>query len=428
MFDNLGSLYQKLNDPKQAETYFLKSINLPNDDASGIRIPPYLKLAALYIKNKQQNQAIATLKEAKFLLNKYKEQNPTSYVGYYKEYANYFFAFGKLDSAYFYLNRHIAVKDSSEKSYQEIKTFDINKELKMLSEQRELDKLKHNDQVRRIYVVGLIEFIVLIFIIIGIIYFNLRKLKKIHQETLEKNQVITSTIDELERANKNYIRIMRIMAHDLRNPLSGMTGLAAAILDEDDFDAETRKMLKLIETTGLHSIEMINELLKTGLANESDTLEVQKIDLKSLLYDSVELLQFKAKEKQQIIIFENEEKDDLPIFTKVNYEKTWRVINNLIVNAIKFSYLGGEIRTGIKVYNTSIVIYVKDNGIGIADKNKETIFEMFTEAKRVGTNGEQPFGLGLSISKKIMEKHNGKIWFENADNGGTIFYLEFPKI
>jgi signal transduction histidine kinase len=241
----------------------------------------------------------------------------------------------------------------------------------------------------------------------------------------QHNRQLQQSLDELERVNKNYLRIMRVMAHDLRNPLSGITGLASMLMGEEEFSEDSKYMLKLIETTGLHSMEMINELLKSGLEDDNEILVKQQFDLRSMLYDSVELLQFRAKEKKQQIVFEN---DNKPVFAEVNHEKIWRVINNLIVNAIKFSYTNSTIKVGIKENNHLVLIWVADNGMGIAAEQKEVVFEMFTPAKRNGTHGEQPFGLGLSISKKIIELHNGKIWFEDNVDKGTIFYIELPGL
>jgi signal transduction histidine kinase len=241
----------------------------------------------------------------------------------------------------------------------------------------------------------------------------------------QHNKQLQNSLAELDRINKNYLRIMRVMAHDLRNPLSGMTGLASMLMVEDEFSEDSKYMLKLIETTGLHSMEMINELLKSGLDNDDEPLVTQKLDLRAMVYDSIELLQFRAKEKKQEIIFEN---DLEPIMAEINHEKIWRVINNLIVNAIKFSYSGSTIKVGIKTNGKNILIWVADNGIGIPAENHDVIFEMFTPAKRNGTHGEQPFGLGLSISKKIVELHNGKIWFEDNAGNGTVFYIQLPGI
>ncbi len=239
----------------------------------------------------------------------------------------------------------------------------------------------------------------------------------------QQNQQLKHTLEEVERTNKNYLRIMRVMAHDLRNPLSGITGLASMLMVEDEFSEDSKTMLKLIETTGLHSMEMINELLKSSLADEDERLIKQHLDLRALLFDSVELLQYRAKEKKQQLVFET---SDEPIMADINHEKIWRVVNNLIVNAIKFSYTGDTIKVDIKETNGHILISVADNGVGIPAGQKEVIFEMFTPAKKTGTNGEQPFGLGLSISKRIIELHGGKIWFEPNTPNGTIFYIELP--
>lgn len=239
----------------------------------------------------------------------------------------------------------------------------------------------------------------------------------------QHNKELQNSLEELERVNKNYLRIMRVMAHDLRNPLSGMTGLASMLMVEDEFSDDSKHMLKLIETTGLHSMEMINELLKSGLDNDDEPLVTQKLDLRAMLYDSIELLQFRAKEKNQEIILES---DNVAVMAEINHEKIWRVINNLIVNAIKFSYTGSKIKVGIKADGKNILIWVADNGVGIPAENKELVFEMFTPAKRNGTQGEQPFGLGLSISKKIIELHSGKIWFEDNAGNGTVFFIRLP--
>ncbi len=159
------------------------------------------------------------------------------------------------------------------------------------------------------------------------------------------------------------------------------------------------------------------------MANEDEKLVKEKLDLRSLLYDSVELLQFKASDKQQQIVFES---DNTPITVEVNHEKIWRVLNNLIVNAIKFSHINGIIKVAIKHNNARVLISIADNGIGIPTEQKDAVFEMFTAAKKVGTDGEQPFGLGLSISKKIIDMHGGRIWFESNAGQGTIFYVELP--
>jgi signal transduction histidine kinase len=107
-------------------------------------------------------------------------------------------------------------------------------------------------------------------------------------------------------------------------------------------------------------------------------------------------------------------------------EKLWRVISNLISNAIKFSPDGSDIEVRTERTAEGLRISVKDFGIGIPPKIQHKIFDMFTEAKRKGTAGEQSFGLGLAISKQIVEAHGGKIGFESVEGRGTTFFVDLP--
>jgi signal transduction histidine kinase len=270
---------------------------------------------------------------------------------------------------------------------------------------------------------GTIVIVILFIVIISLIYCNLKKTKKNNKLTTLQNTQLQHTLLELEQVNKNYIRVMRVMAHDLRNPLSGMTGLAAVLLEDEGINEESRHMLRLIESTGLHTIEMISELLRTGLGDENEKVEKQLLDIRALVFDSAELLQFKANDKQQHLLFEG---DHAPVIANINHEKVWRVMNNLIVNAIKFSHNNGVIKIAVKANAHHVLISIADSGVGIPDNQKDVIFEMFTPAKRPGTDGEQPFGLGLSISKRIIEMHNGKIWFESREGKGTTFFVQLP--
>jgi len=102
------------------------------------------------------------------------------------------------------------------------------------------------------------------------------------------------------------------------------------------------------------------------------------------------------------------------------------VISNLITNAIKFSPAGAVINIRMYQQQNSVQIEVQDHGIGIPDKLKDKVFDMFSEARRPGTEGEQTSGLGMAISKEIVEAHGGKIWFESQEVTGTTFFISLP--
>ena len=110
----------------------------------------------------------------------------------------------------------------------------------------------------------------------------------------------------------------------------------------------------------------------------------------------------------------------------IDQDKFLRVFNNVVMNAIKFSPRGGKIRIRIKSSLQGVLVTVQDNGIGIPPEISDKIFDPFTSAKRAGTAGEQPFGLGLYISKQIIEAHQGRIWFESSPAEGTQFFIQLP--
>lgn len=424
LYDNIGGLNLLTGNLAQAENYLHQCIKLlSNNKSDGALIPPCIKLAQLYIKTGENAKADSAFEKSRLLLNKFGKDNTESLLIWNKIYAAYLLSKKDAVGAYYCQGNYIRIKDSLDKNLQELYRLDIVRELNNMEQNQILTQFKQNNLLRRIAYTGSVTIVGLLAVILVLVNRSLKKTKKNHRIATQQNDHLQQTLLELERVNKNYIRIMRVMAHDLRNPLSGMTGLAAMLYEEDEFDDDTRHMLKLIETTGLHSMEMINELLKTGLADENEKVAMQSLDISSLLYDSIELLQFKANDKQQQIVFEG---NNSPIIAEINHEKIWRVVNNLIVNAIKFSYPNGTIKVGITQKGQNVLISVADNGIGIPPDQREAVFEMFTPAKKTGTDGEQPFGLGLSISKRIVEMHKGRIWFGDNIGGGTIFYIELP--
>jgi len=423
LYDNLGGLYLKLGQRDSARYYLTQCLALPDRGIDGARIPPLIKLADLDIQTGNLAAAYQSFGQSKKLLDKYRKDNIDSDVRWKRLYASYLEKTGRRDSVFYYLNQYISSKDTLDKKGVTLYRLNVQRELDGIQQQRSLTELSQKDQLKKLYLVGIGVIALLSFVIIYLVYRNLKKQRKNYSVATLRNQQLQQTLSELELANQNYIRIMQVMAHDLRNPLAGMIGLSTVLQMEKEHNAESKQMLKLIETTGTHSIEMINELLTTGLTDEHEQIVTQNFDLKSLLYDSVELLQFKAKEKGQKILFDG---PDTSVIANINHEKMWRVFNNLIVNAIKFSHQGGEIKVQIKQQANQIIISVADNGVGIAPENSEKVFEMFTSAKKAGTNGEHPFGLGLSITKRIVKLHGGKIWFDSTVDVGTTFYIALP--
>ena len=266
-------------------------------------------------------------------------------------------------------------------------------------------------------------------IIITLVFINWKRSKRdikivnaLNRQVSLQKVDLEKSLDDLKASISEKDRILRAVAHDLRNPIGGIASLTLA-MEDDDFTPEQRELINLIRETSNDTLELISELLEVTNDGKS-TLKKELVDINTLTGKSVDLLRFKASEKNQQI--------DLQVLQQpgellISREKIGRVLGNLITNAIKFSPRGGVISVCIRDLKRDVEISVKDNGIGIPENMQREIFNMFTEAKRPGTAGEKSFGLGLSISKQIVESHNGTIWVESKPGSGSTFYVRLPK-
>jgi len=123
-------------------------------------------------------------------------------------------------------------------------------------------------------------------------------------------------------------------------------------------------------------------------------------------------------------------KIDDELITQFDYRKIYNVINNLLMNAIKYTPSYGRIEIKSKILDDSFLISVEDNGIGFTEEEKSRIFTRFGKIERYGKGWDveiEGVGLGLYISKEIIKLHNGKIWVEsNGRNKGSAFYISLP--
>lgn len=265
---------------------------------------------------------------------------------------------------------------------------------------------------------------VCILTILSIIFlFRNWKLSKKTNEVLKMQfRQLESATEALEQSNQNYARLIKVVAHDLRNPIGAINSLSHMLLEENLDPNETREFTQLIYESSNSCIKLIADLLETDFHVTESELRKEEINVASFLQQTVKLLTFRANEKNQELNLS----EPVDTVIQADRDKLLRVLNNLIVNAIKFSPVGGTIEIGTKKSQEGITISIKDNGLGIPKEEAAKIFDPFTSSKRVGTDGEQPFGLGLYITKQIVEAHHGRIWFESEAGLGTTFFVMLP--
>ena len=253
---------------------------------------------------------------------------------------------------------------------------------------------------------------------------NLKAVTDLNNTVNDQKEKLEQALQELELKNKDNSRILRSVAHDVMSPIAAIAALTDILITKSENSSEEHKeIFDLIKEACGNSLSLSKDILEAAATIAPGVLVKEWTDINKLVAGSVELLGFRATEKQQHLIVQAPQEH---ISAFVNKEKIWRVINNLVMNAIKFSYPGSEIHIRLSKEGNNVLFTVADTGIGIPEKNKNTVFDMFTESKMSGTSGEKPNGLGLSISLQIARAHGGNIWFDSVQDKGTTFYFTFP--
>lgn len=233
--------------------------------------------------------------------------------------------------------------------------------------------------------------------------------------------------DELNLLNAEKDKIFSILAHDLRGPFTsflGLTELLTEKLSEKNQDKiqEIANSIKFSATNVYHLIEDLLEWsrIQNGLI-DFKPVTIPLIDVAS---KSIASLFEQAKQKDQQVQVQ------IPDHILINVDLTMldSTIRNLLSNAIKFSFRGGKILiTAHCNEGKTITITIKDNGIGMDQLLLNKLFQLNSDIKRKGTNGEASIGLGLVICKEFVEKNGGKIWAESIEGKGSSFSFTLPE-
>lgn len=428
IYQNIGDIYLDSNKNKLAEYYFIKSIKY--NDAEGLdkrnAQVTQLKLGRLYLNSGKLGKTKAIIDNARIQIDSLPDIRTEQ--RWLKLNIDYLNATRNYDESKKFQKTLLALENKISIKEKKLNEADASNEFFKLSKEYEFSLLKKENQLNSLYLIVAAGFLIMTSFIlyqmwksIKISKSNNKTLTLLNKQVNEQNLNLQKTLNALEQSQKENKQVMKVVAHDLRSPIGAIVSLAGFMLEEDKLPSEQLHIMGLIKSSGSDSLKFVNELLN----RESVVKELDKelVDLDTLLNYCVNLLQYKADEKKQKIILKSSS-----IRFNLNREKIWRVVSNLITNAIKFSYPESIIRVNLNIEIDKVLLTVEDQGIGIPIEMRDTIFTICEQVKRAGTHGEKSFGMGLVISKQIIEAHGGKLWVESEPLEGTTFYVELPIV
>lgn len=249
---------------------------------------------------------------------------------------------------------------------------------------------------------------------------------KVHLQNRRLIEAQRRLVDQLNKSNAEKNRVLGMVAHDLRNPLGSISGLADWLRDGTvgDLTDEQRGLVDNIHVASQTMLDLINQLLDATVIQAGELrINRQPAALRELLEKSVYLNSINAAKKQTKITFDSA---GCPAALVIDEKKIKQVVDNLLSNAVKFSPKGSVVSVTVGQSATHCTIAVRDQGPGIPENERSRLFQDFGTTSVRPTAGEQSIGLGLAICKKIAEAHGGTIGAENQPGGGCVFRLELP--
>lgn len=442
---SMGEVYAQLGMPDRAFSHLEKALKIHESQADRLNMSTTLiSFSELLYSTQQIDQAIATAKEALYYAKpiqaKLQIKDAAAILGkIYKEAGDYQQALHYNEMYYDHKDSLFNEAKSKKLALLRLKQSEAEKEL--LETDNELKKARMDDQQvlieKQTYLVIFILFGLIICVIILVSLNNANRDRQLAYEYLSAQnndieQIITKLQNfnhdieaqkkTLENSNKIKDKLISIISHDFRSPLNSLEG----ILDLMSQGRISSDEMKIIASDLRVKVNITTSLLDNLLNWAKNQMQGIKpdpktFDIKKLVEETTNLVALQASNKGVEVNIEIDKSADV----SADLEMIQLVLRNLLNNAIKFTNRGDQIIISAQQQANSVILSVKDTGIGMGEEQLNLIF---TDAynSRLGTSYEKGTGLGLMLCKDFVEKNGGKISVESKEGQGSNFFFTIP--
>ena len=243
---------------------------------------------------------------------------------------------------------------------------------------------------------------------------------------LRLNETLRATSRELERASRAKSEFLANMSHELRTPLNAIIGFSDVLGQQmfGELNAKQEEYLSDISSSGKHLLDLVNQIL------DLSKVEAGRMDLEPSTFAPGETIRaslafVRARALAHRIELVAEIPADLPVVT-ADERKIRQVLLNLLSNAVKFTPDEGRVVVRARAADGNLEIAVADSGIGISAEDRSAVFEEFRQVGGASERSHEGTGLGLTLAKRFIELHGGRIWLESAVGKGSTFTFAIP--
>jgi len=427
---DIGSIYSKMGNNKQALDYQEKALKIQQHTGNTEgEILAYISLSKTYINIKRYADAAECLEKAakkaenfnaKLLLDIYEEQSGLyEKMGKYNEAYNTYRRYKELNDSLFNENSSLQIAELQTKYETEKK----DKEISLLLRDIRINELDKNEDnlIRNMLIAGMI-----VLFLVGIVIINRNMvIKKANRLLEDKIKETNEQKEELKKLNTNKDKLLSIVSHDLRSPFQALVGYSEllAVNIEDLSKEEIIEYSTDINLTSHQTLEMLENLLEwSRLQLGKIQLNPERINVENYITKTLRLMLHAASGKE--IMIKSEIPQGFSIFA--DEPMITSALHNLLTNAIKFSFKGSIVVVKAIINNDMAEISVIDTGVGINKENIDKLFNRNIHFSTKGTADEKGTGLGLELTKELIERNGGTITVKSEENKGATFIFTVP--
>lgn len=415
---NFGLLYDETEEYDRAMEMFERSLEMSRKFEIGIgAFYNQTGMANVYVDLGDNEQAVELFEEALLIAESVGAQDliRETVNNLHETYEK----MGDTLSAYPYLKRYMTLRDSLAEAEREnaLARQEVELGLRLERENRELAEAALKAEERNFKITISLLGILLIVLMITIWLYRNKK---------EMNNKLRSQTEELISVNKEKDKLLSVLSHDLRSPLSNIKGVVYLIRENVIEGKDINNALDEIDAKLQNGINTLTNYLQWAQSQKKGiTAEIEPVNIHQTIHDVQEEFSMAARNKNVLIL--NNVKENSWALGDPHLLSV--VLRNLISNAVKFVPADGSGKVILESEETEneVQIRVIDNGEGITEGQKKNIFKAFTPGPR-DSGGEKGTGLGLSICRDLSKKQGGSISFESTAGEGTAFTLHMQKI